>query len=216
MVVFHFLSFRHRRGSSGVTLMELLIAIFIIGTVGVGIAKLSGDVFSFNRYFDSAFGTADRAQRLLRPMAQEIRSAGQPNSGAYPIDTANTNDFIFYSDINNDTLVDRVRYYLSGTSLIKEVTPPTGNPLTYNDTNKVTTTLMTNVRNTALGNVPIFNYYDSSHTGGSTGEVTAGTGDITTIRLIRVTIHIDADLHMSPPPTVVTTLIAVRNLKQQL
>jgi hypothetical protein len=217
MAVSHSRLFLHKRlYRSGVTLLELVVVTFIIGVVGVGIATLSKDVFSFNRYFNNAFSSGDKAQRLLRPMAEEIRSAGQSNIGAYAIQTATANNFIFYSDINNDTLIDRVRYYLSGTSLIKEVTAPTGNPLVFNDANKVTTTLITNVQNTSQGAVPVFNYYDSSYTGGTTGEVSSTSGLVTDIRLVRVTLYIDADLNMPPPPTIVTTLISVRNLKQQL
>ncbi|HSE56484.1 MAG TPA: prepilin-type N-terminal cleavage/methylation domain-containing protein, partial [Candidatus Paceibacterota bacterium] len=135
----HSLSLRH----SGFTIIELLVAVAVASVVGLSIAALARDTVSFNRYYQSSFSVADRAQKLLRPMAEEIRSASQSVAGAYPIDTAGTNEFIFYADIDNDGLVDRVRYYLSGTSLLKDVVAPAGSPLTYTLANAVTTTPVT-------------------------------------------------------------------------
>ncbi len=207
--------FLHRNLNAGLTFLEVLIAIFIAGLVGVGIAKLSGDVISFNRFFESSFSATDRAQKLLRPMAEEIRSAAQSETGSYSIEIATATNFVFYADIDNDGLIERVRYYLEGTNLKKDVVEPTGNPLSYNLGSAVTTIPISNVQNTALGNVPVFSYYNSSHTGGTTGEVSPG-GDVTPIRLVRITLHIDTDLNKAPAATVVTTFVAMRNLKQQL
>ncbi len=198
----------------GFTVLELLIVLFIVSVVGIGISTLARNIFSFNRYFNNSLSVADSAQRLLRPMGQEIRAAATSSTGSYPIDSFAANDFTFYSDIDSDGLQEKVRYYLSGTSLMKDVTKPTGSPLAYNSANTITTTLITSVQNTAH-NTPVFNYYDSTYTGGAGGEVVPGTGSITAIRLVRITLYIDVDPNTAPASPIVTTLVSVRNLKQQ-
>jgi prepilin-type N-terminal cleavage/methylation domain-containing protein len=200
--------------NQGFTLAELVVTVAIVGLIVVSIAKFQSDVFSFNRVFNDTFTAADQAQKLLRPMTAEIRSASQSSNGAYPIDSFAANDFAFYSDINNDGYKDWVRYYISGTTMYKEVIAPTGNPLTYNVANKKTYTFMTGVRNIS-DNVSAFRYYSSAFTGGAGGEVVPGTGNVQDIRLVQVTIRVDADPNKPPAATDVSSQVSIRNLKQQ-
>lgn len=200
--------------NKGFTLVEMVVTVSIATVIFLIIGKFQSDVFSFNQIFSGAFSTSDQAQKLLRPMTAEIRSASQSSNGAYPLSAFAANDFSFYSDIDNNGAKDLVRYYLSGTTVYKEVTPPTGAPAVYNAANKKVTTFMTGVRNGSTG-VGLFQYYSSAHTGGTTGQIVPGTGSIENIRLIRITFTIDADVNKPPSATDVTTLVSIRNLKQQ-
>lgn len=203
----------HLHRNRGFTLMELLIVIAIIGVVGVVVGKFSADVFSYNRTFNGTFSTIDDAEKLLRPMTQEIRSASASNTGAYAIDAIGDYSFSFYSDIDNDGLKEWIRYSLSGTTMSKEVIKPSGNPLTYNQASKVTTTFLSNVQNQAAS-LPIFTYYDSTYTGGA-GGVVSSSGALDSIRLIGITVRLDADPIKPPAAVDVTTKVSIRNLKQQ-
>ncbi len=200
--------------SAGYTIIEMLVVIAIVGVLGLVISKFQRDVFSFNRYFNNSLSSGDDAQKLLRPMTAEIRSASPSSNGAYPIDSVAAYSFSFYSDIDNDGTKELVKYSLSGTTMTKEVTKPTGNPLVYLSANKVTTTFMTGVRNQVDG-VPIFTYYDSTYTGGSGGVVSPTTGSLSSIRLIGVKIRLDVDPNQSPVALEVNTQVAIRNLKIQ-
>ena len=217
MKVFHSRYQPHKNFlNEGLSLIEVVLSVFIVSLVGIGIASVSQNIVAFNRYFNYSFTTGDQAQRLLRPMGQEIRSASVSNNGSYPLEVTQANEFVFYSDIDNDGLAERVRYYLSGTTLLKDIVKPTGSPLVYILSNKTTVTMATGVQNIANGNIPIFNYYDSTYTGSTTGEVLPASGNISLVRLVRITLLIDADPQLPPPAQRVTTLVSVRNLKQQL
>lgn len=204
----------HCHYKKGFTLIEMIVTIAIVGVLGVIISKFQSDVFSFNRYFQSSFDTAEKAQKLLHPMTAEIRSASQSNTGSYPVDTISDTDFSFYSDTNNDGLKEKVRYYLVGTTLYKEIINPTGTPYQYNVANKVVTTFLTGVTNIA-DSIPLFTYYDATYTGGSGGQVAPLSGSINTVRLIGITIRIDSDPNKPPTTTQIQTMVAIRNLKQQ-
>ncbi len=204
----------HLIHNKGYTLVEMLLVVAIASVIGIVISKFQRDVFSFNRYFSNSLSTGDSAQKLLRPMTAEIRSASPSNSGAYPIDSIGDNSFSFYSDIDNDGLKEWVKYSLSGTTLSKETIKPTGNPMTYVQANKVTKVFMTGVRNIADG-VPIFTYYDGTYTGGSGGIVSASTGPLSNIRMVGVKIRIDPDVNQPPTTVEVSTQVAIRNLKIQ-
>jgi prepilin-type N-terminal cleavage/methylation domain-containing protein len=204
----------HYHYKKGFTLIEMTITIAIVAVLGIVISKFQADVFSFNRYFQNSFDTAEKAQKLLHPMTAEIRSASQSNTGAYPVDAISDTDFSFYSDINNDGLKERVRYYLVGTTLYKEIIVPTGTPYQYNVANKVVTTFLTGVTNIADG-VPLFTYYDATYIGSSGGQVAPSSGSINTVRLIGITIRIDPDPNKPPASVQIQTMVAIRNLKQQ-
>jgi hypothetical protein len=194
--------------------MEMLIVVALVSVVGVVISKFQRDVFSFNRHFSNSLSAGDSAQKLLRPMTAEIRSASPSSNGSYPIDSIGDNAFSFYSDIDNDGLKEWVRYSLSGTVLTKEIIKPTGTPLVYNTANKSTSVFMTGVRNGTDG-VPVFTYYDSTYVGLSGGVVSPSTGSISNVRLIGVKIRIDPDTNQSPTVLEVSTQVSIRNLKIQ-
>ena len=192
--------------------MELLVVVAIVSILAIVISKFQRDVFSFNRNFSNSFTTGDSAQKLLRPMTAEIRSASASNNGSYPIDAIGDYSFSFYSDIDNDGLKELIKYTLSGTTLNKEVTKPTGNPLTYLPANKVTKTFMTGIRNQTEG-IPIFTYYDQTYTGGA-GGIVSSSGSVSEVSLVGVKLRFNPDLNQSRI-TEISTQVAIRNLKIQ-
>lgn len=52
------------------------------------------------------------ARRGIETMIKEIREAREGENGAYPVELAGDKEFIFYSDIDNDSKTERVRYFL--------------------------------------------------------------------------------------------------------
>jgi hypothetical protein len=58
----------------------------------------------------------DEARKGIETMVKEIRMAKEGENGAYPIEYAGDKEFIFYSDIDGDGRVERVRYFLAQTN----------------------------------------------------------------------------------------------------
>lgn len=191
--------------------MEILIVVAITAVIGVGVGKFSGNVFSFNRYFTKSLDVAGDARKVLRPMVNEIRSASPSSLGAYTIESAGVNEFIFFTDTDDNGVKERIRYYLSGTTLKKGVIVPTGNPYTYNTANETSTDLINNVRN---GATPVFKYYDSSYNG--TNAALVSPFAVTSVRLVRIEVIIDEKVNVLPPPFSVVTQVSLRNLKDNL
>jgi len=131
--------------------------------------------------------------------------------GSYPIETAGITAFTFFSDINSDGLKERIRYFLSGTTLMKGVIVPLGSPLQYLSNTEVLTEIVHNVRN---GSTPIFTYYDSSYNG-STSPLSQPVS-ILSVRLVMITLILEGDPNRQPAPITVTTEVSIRNLKDNL
>lgn len=100
----------------GFTLIETIVAIFIF-------TLLTGALFGFvvSAYKVHGYGWEQslairEAQRGIETMVKELREAQPSEQGSFPIEIAQDKEIIFYSDIDKDEQIERVRYFLGGTS----------------------------------------------------------------------------------------------------
>lgn len=196
----------------GVSLPELIISVAILSLIALTVSTFQKDVFSLNTNLQSSLNAQLEARHLIKNMISELRKSSPSETGTYPIELASSTGITFYTDIGNNGTVDKVRYYLSGKTIRKGVITPTGNPPVYNSGNEVTTTLLNYV--IASSTRPIFQYYTSSYSG--TTSPISMPPDISTIRLIKVTVIIDTDPNRSPTPIISTSQVNLRNLKDNL
>jgi prepilin-type N-terminal cleavage/methylation domain-containing protein len=196
--------------SGGYSIIEMLVVLFILGLVAVAAWTFQSDTISINRIFQSELWAQQDAQMALKSMSAEIRSASQSSVGAYAISQASSTSFIFYSDIDDDGLKERVRYYLEGAVFKKGVLKPSGSPLVYNPAGEILSDLVFSVSN---GTTSVFEYYDSSYAGTSSPLVQPV--DIPSVRLIKTTLII-AKNPRSGAPMMLTTQVSIRNLKDNL
>jgi len=100
----------------GFTLIETIVTIFIF-TLAMG--AMTGFIVMAYRtqsYTWQQSIAIDDARRGIETMVKEIRMAGEGEDGSYPIKFAGDKEFIFYSDIDRDGRVERVRYFLAQTN----------------------------------------------------------------------------------------------------
>ncbi len=167
---------------------------------------ISGDfiVNSFRtlRYGSDFEAAVINARRAAEIISKEIRGANNSDRGDYPIALADGQDFIFYSDIDYDGDFDRVRYFIEDRVIYKVVTQP-GAARDYTGAG-ATTTIANYVNN---GGQEAFVYYDGS---------VAETGDLDSIRLIRVRLLFNVTPGVAPDDILVETDVHLRNLKSNL
>lgn len=116
---------------SGFTLLEMILATFIVS------ASLAG-IFVFGRYFFEGYDysfeetqAVSEAERSVRTIVGELRETRDGEDGSFPLATTNDQELVFFSDVDNDGQTDRIRYYLNGTQLVRQVFSSAGNPPTY-------------------------------------------------------------------------------------
>lgn len=202
---------RFYKNNGGFTIVEIIIVIFIIALISFAAATFQNDIFSLNKSVSDSISAQDEMRRVFKQMTAEIRSASSSNLGAYPISDLSQNSFTFYSDIDDDGLKERVRYFLSSNILKKGVLKPSGNPLTYNPANEVINNIIHDIVN---GPTAVFSYYDKNYDG--TTSPLSYPIDVISVRLIKINIIIDRDINNSPGPTTFTIQVSIRNLKDNL
>jgi hypothetical protein len=129
----------------------------IISVLGLGLISLQyllgqNQVLVWNNYI-----SIDDANEAVSQMVREIRTSRYGDNGAFPIIGAFDQELIFYSNVDGDIGTERVRYFLTDTTLYKGVIDPVGYPVTYPSANEKLFPISEIVRN---GLTPVFYYYN--------------------------------------------------------
>ena len=102
--------------SEGITLIETLIAIAVFSLIAGALFASIVNLYQTNDFVWHQANAVSEARRGVKTMIREIREAQVGEDGSYMIATAGDSEFIFFSDIDQDDEVERIRYYLGGTS----------------------------------------------------------------------------------------------------
>lgn len=191
---------------SGFTLLEVTITMGIMILIVMAVGVFSVSVFRHNRVLSNRIDAEIQMRRLVAQFTKEVRTASASSLGAYSIESASATSLVFYANIDADSLKERVRYFLDGTTLKKGTIKPSGTPLTYNPVNEQVATLVQAVRNT-----DVFSYYPQAYP--ETAPPLAFPVDVTAVRLVRLRVVIDQTPGESPNQFEIQTTVQIRNLK---
>jgi len=211
MKIFNF-QFSIFNSDPGFTLMEMVVAIFCFCLIAAGMIGLISAMFTINRQQGGLLSDQDQARKLAFGIMSELRNCQSSSLGAYAIDTAQDQQLIFYSNVDSDQAIEKIRYFVQNGQLWKGVTKPGGSPLGYYPASEVTTMVQNNLAN---GASPIFYYYDDSYTG--TQSALAQPVNIANINFVRISLSIYNKAGVNNANTyTVTASAAIRNLKTNL
>lgn len=200
------------RKQSGMTVLELLIVMGIFSMAVLGVVGFIIQSYKANLFADQQSEAISQARRGLDTMIKEIREASPSENGSYPIDSAQTQNLIFYSDIDSDEEIERIRYTLTETDLIKGVTEPSGFPPEYINPEQ-TKILSRYVQN---GSEPIFYYYNGDYPNDTENNPLSYPVQIQHVRLIRTYLKINVDPRRAPEDFLLISNSQIRNLKDNL
>ena len=188
----------------GVTLIETLVWIVLFTFVMLAIMQSVLYFYRTNNYVIQESTAVSSVQRGIDSMVRVIRESAYSDTGAYPVVSIATSSVTFYANTDTDTSVEKVRYYISGTTLYLGVVNPTGDPAVYTGA-EATTTISDNIKNISQS-VNLFTYYDQNG---------ALISDYTKVGDVRfVTLNLVADIDPNRAPTLITlrSSAALRNL----
>lgn len=197
-----------RNRNRGFTLIEVVVAMGLFVMIIVGLTTFITMTFKSNDVIYNQLSAQKDARAALSMVVKEVRNAGSSSIGSYLIDTATSSTLSFYSDINNDTFRERVRYFVSGNEFKKGVIVPNGSPLSYNPANETIATVARDL----IPNSEPFQYFNETYNGNGTGLL-AEPVNVVDVRYIRITIVIDQRPNVAPVPLTASTEVEIRNLK---
>lgn len=188
----------------GMTLVEAIVWIAVFTFVMGAVIETVNQFYKANRYaIEQAFAITSAQQGLENSM-RAIREAAYSSEGAFPIVSIAANDFVFYADVDNDALIERVHYYLQGTDLMRGIIDATGNPPAYTG-QEVASRVADYVRNSEAA-VSTFRYYDAL------GTEIVNYANWTEVRFVKVTLAVNVNTSTLPNQLTLNSSAAIRNL----
>ncbi|HBH46377.1 MAG: hypothetical protein A2445_03335 [Candidatus Jacksonbacteria bacterium RIFOXYC2_FULL_44_29] len=199
----------------GFTVFEMLVVIglmlLVVGAAyGLYVAGFK-DQFFIREQNDAI----EEARRGMLSIIYEAREATNADNGAYPLELAQNYSFVFYGDIDRDSLTERVRYFLNGTDLNKGVTNPTGFPIVYNPANEVVTRVAAYIVN-QLEVQPIFYYYNGNYPGDVITNPLTTPVNLQAVRAVGIKLLVNVDHDHAPENVELDSFVQIRNLKDNL
>lgn len=135
------------KAQAGLSTLEVLIVAFLSTLLLSSLLRFLVVGHPISRVTYLQLQSTETARLQLQRMARSLREARQADNGAYALDTIQPNRLIFYANIDNQPDVERVRYELIGTNLVRGVTKPTGTPYVYNTAQEQVSTVASTIRN---------------------------------------------------------------------
>ncbi len=187
------------------TLIETIMVIVIFSLLMGAVSGFIVWGYRLQGYSWRQSQAIEEARKGIEVMAREIRSARYGEDGSYVIWDTQDYQFGFFSDIDRDGEIERVRYFLDGTTLKKGVVEPVGIPAVYPSSTEEIHTISTYVRNLP----PIFRYFDKQ---GNELPPPARRKDTKMMELFLV---INVDPNRPPQNFELKTRVQLRNLKKE-
>lgn len=191
----------------GFSLIEVIIFAAIMGALIFVVSSLTSNVANIENFVNQKLQSRNSLEQTFQMLVTEIRSAGPSSNGAYQIESASTSSLVFFSDIDQDGVFERVRYALGTSTIAKGFIKPSGNPLTYATSSEIIGDVMTNV--IVSTSTSLFSYFDSAYTGSQTAMTSPI--DISKIRVVKVSVYVDVNPGKAPKAAFFSDTITIRN-----
>ena len=187
------------------TLVEMIVVIALTGVVLGAIGRTLAYFYRTNAYVIEQTQAVEGARRSTEGALADLREASYGDDGSYPISDAATSTVTFYADIVGDASVERVRYYLSGTTFYRAVTQSAGNPPSYAGQDETVDVVVDNIRNGT--STPLFRYYDAD------GDELPAPIDASKIASVKATVMTDVNPDRAPAVYTLVESATIRSLR---
>jgi prepilin-type N-terminal cleavage/methylation domain-containing protein len=195
----------------GMTLIEMMMAIAIALLAMGGFTLLFFKGVQTNSFVIEEGNAALYASRAIDTLVSDLRKVRQGDNGDYPIVSVASFDLKVYSDIDNDSITERVHYYLEDTTLKRGVAKPiAGTPVIYPANDTEVSVLANAIVNTP--NEPLFSFYNKDYPSDTIHNPMTGSIALNDIRLVRVWVHIDINPQRASNDINIESFAELRNL----
>lgn len=201
-------STRHRSNSErGMTLAELLVTIALVSVISIALMDMVQSFYKDNAYLVEETSALASARGGVNAAVKAMREASYGDDGSYPIVSVGTSTITFFADTDQDAAVEKIHVYLLNGVLYQTVTHSAGTPPTYPAAAAATTTIATDVRNTAAS--PLFTYFDSSG-----AQLSATSTNVSAISSVQVQLLVDLNPNRAPNVYLLSQSVTLRNLQK--
>lgn len=204
---------KREKYSKGMTLIEVLIGIAILGMLGLGVLSLQYLLGQNQTLVYKNYVNVDEASSAVAQFSKEIRITRSSDNGVYALDTVDDFEIVFYSDIDFDDETEKVRYFLDGINFSKGIIEPIGYPAAYPQEAEKVKILTANARN---GVEPTFYYYNSDWPDDTENNPLTLSERLNQTRTIKIYLRVNTTADEPEKDFVLESYIQPRMLKDNL
>ncbi len=204
---------RYPKKLKAMTLVEMMVAIAISLIAMEGLTYLFLKTWDTNKFILEEGMASAAASRATNKIVIQLRAAQQSDNGDYPIESGDDFEVVFYGDIDNDGVVEKVHYFLDlATDQLKlgVSNPLATNPVTYPVTDDVVSVVTNYVVNDATD--PTFYYYNGDYPNDTINNPMATPVAVGAIRMIRVRLFVNINPVHAPDNIHIESFVDLRNL----
>ena len=187
-------------------MIGVAVLIILLGMISMFIIR----AFYVNSYSIEQGLNTSVLQNTLRSFTTNLREAKQSDAGGYTLELADDFEIIFYANIDDDDVTERLRYYLDGTQLKLGVTEPTGFPLSYPSGDDETRVIGNGIVNTA--GQPLFYYFNQDYPEDVANNPLATPATVSDVTMIKVDVYANVDPDEAPDSMHMETFVRPRNI----
>jgi prepilin-type N-terminal cleavage/methylation domain-containing protein len=204
----------YRKKLKGMTLVEMMVAIFIMSAGMVGFSLLLSSSWKSNKFILETGMASVQVNRASSQIINNLRKVRQADNGDYPIESGDAFDIKVYLDIDDDGVTERVHYWLDTANdrlMLGVREPSAATPPTYAAGDGTTSILANYIVND--GTQPMFYYYNENYPGDTVNNPIATPVAVENVRLVRVLLRINIDPIKAPNNINVESFVDLRNLE---
>lgn len=190
----------------GYTVVEMLV---VIGIFTISMLTATASIVYFyrsNNYTVEQATAITSGRRGIEFFVRDVRETTYAENGAYPIVEMGTSTMTFYSDVDSQSDIEQVRYFLDQGFLKKGIAKATGTPLSYASSTEAVELVSDYVRNLEKG-VNMFTYKNASGT-----PITIATST-QELRTVDITLIVNVNPNRLPEEFTLRGTASLRNLK---
>ena len=202
-----------RKKLKAMTLIEMLVAISVVAIVMEGFTLLLSRTWDTNKFILEEGMASAAVSRVTNKLVIQLRGVQQADNGDYPIKSGGDFDLVFYCDIDDDGVVEKVHYFLdlAADQMKQGVSKPLAtNPVTYPVGDSTVTVLANYIVNENTD--PVFYYYNKNYPGDTVNNPLATPVAVGAVQMIRIHLLINIDPVHAPNNVNIESFVDLRNL----
>ncbi len=194
----------------GFTLIETVVTAIIL--VLLSETLIGFVLWSYKTYYYTFQQTQaiNEAKWGIETISKELKEAKEGHNGSFQLEKADDFELIFYSDVDKDNQVERVRYFLEETNLKRGVINPSGWPIFYPFKREKINILSKYILNDSN---PIFLYYNENWPEDTDNNPPSSSVQLSEVKLIQVLLEINIDPNRLPSDFILESDVQIRSLK---
>jgi type II secretory pathway pseudopilin PulG len=204
--MYDFLHNTKHKPTRGMSLVEAVVAVGMATIALSAIASMTISFYRTHRYTIEQSFAINSARKGIERMVEDIREASFSDDGSFPIESMGAYELLFFSDIDRDDKIERVRFSLEDAIVYRGQAESAGDPLEYPVDDDTVQHVSDNVRNEEYGQA-LFRYYDES------GTEILDYDNVTDVRFVTVHVIVNINPERLPQDYTLQSSATLRNLR---